>query len=136
MPKLSVAVLLAALVSLTAGAAAANAPVLRGSAAVMDGDTMEVGGVTVRLLHIDAPETGQPFGREATAILAALTAGQRVTCRGGGSDSYGRRLATCTAGGRDLSAEMVERLTWFYEDTGNAEELARWREVLSDLDPG
>jgi tetratricopeptide (TPR) repeat protein len=32
--------------------------------------------------------------------------------------------------------ETVERLTRFYEETGNAEELARWREVLRELDGG
>lgn len=101
--------LIGALVGLVASVASAEHPVLRGTGAAIDGDTLEVAGVTVRLLHIDAPETGQPFGPEATDMLATLVAGVPVVCRGGGHDHYGRRLAECTAGGRDLAAEMVAR---------------------------
>lgn len=53
---------------------------------VTDGDTLTVEGsagetVTVRLWGIDAPETSQPFGAEATAV-ARQEAGQ---ARRGGS---------------------------------------------------
>lgn len=83
--------------------------VVSGPARILDGDTLEIGGQTVRLLHIDAPETGQSHGATATATLAALAEGRRVTCRGAERDTHGRLLATCTAGARDLSAEMVAR---------------------------
>ena len=83
-----------------------------GVARVVDGDTVEIAGVTVRLLHIDAPETGQtcgsaPCGVTATAHLAGLIAGRAVVCVGDTRDAYGRLLAVCHAGGRDLNRAMV-----------------------------
>ena len=107
MAQPGVAFLLCALVGVVASMGSAEHPVLRGTGAAIDGDTLTVAGVTVRLLHIDAPETGQPFGPEATDMLATLVAGAPVVCRGGSDDPYGRRLAKCTASGRDLAAEMA-----------------------------
>lgn len=107
----------AGLIALAALAAAAGPPqavagtgqTLAGRAVVIDGDTLEIGGRTIRLLHIDAPETGQPHGAVATGALAALTAGHRVVCRGARSDAYGRLLAECRAGQRDLGAALVRQ---------------------------
>src|SRR5687768_999109 len=57
---------------------------------VVDGDTVRIrvppdnSEETVRLLGIDAPETGQPpayWGREATTHLAGAVEGQSVTVR-------------------------------------------------------
>jgi len=80
---------------------------LAGRAEVIDGDTLRVAERTVRLLHIDAPETDQPGGAAATARLVALTQGRRVTCRREASDAYGRDLAFCSVGELDLGAAMV-----------------------------
>lgn len=85
---------------------------VRGPAQIIDGDTLELRGQVVRLLDIDAPETGQdchgaPCGTEATAFLKRLTAGQQVTCQGDEMDAYDRLLARCSVDGRDLGAEMV-----------------------------
>ena len=57
---------------------AINAP-----ARVVDGDTLKVAGVTVRLFGIDAPEAGQTCGDwlpgpEAAAALSAFIAGRNV----------------------------------------------------------
>jgi endonuclease YncB( thermonuclease family) len=91
----------------------------------VDGDTLVIGGVRVRLEAIDAPETGQTCGaRElsswacgtaALEALAGLVAGQHVSCTGSGYDGYGRLLASCTAAGRELNAEMVRNgLAWAF----------------------
>jgi len=89
---------------------------LEGPAAIVDGDTMRVAGVRVRLRGIDAFERGQTCrragggydcGASATAALAGLVGGRPVVCRGRERDRYGRVLAVCSAGGHDLNAAMV-----------------------------
>jgi endonuclease YncB( thermonuclease family) len=91
-----------------------------GTARVIDGDTLAIDGVRVRLEGIDAPEAGQtcavrgqaepwPCGTDATRTLRALTAGQSTTCERVGTDSYGRMLGRCFAAGIELNRQMVER---------------------------
>lgn len=88
-----------------------------GSASIVDGDTLTISGVRVRLRGIDAFEHDQlcrragieyRCGLEARAALANLAAGRRLSCGGRTVDRYGRLLAVCTAGGADLNAAMVE----------------------------
>jgi endonuclease YncB( thermonuclease family) len=88
-----------------------------GAALVVDGDTIKLRGVTVRMEGIDAPEARQPCmldrapwacGEAAKQFLVALIDGREVTCRGRGADRYGRQLATCWAGPQlNLNATMV-----------------------------
>ena len=63
---------------------------------VIDGDTYEVltGGqvLRVRLLGVDAPETGQPFGHQASDSVRACAGGQLVRLQRQGIDLYGRTL--------------------------------------------
>jgi endonuclease YncB( thermonuclease family) len=89
----------------------------KGLPTFIDGDTIELSGVRMRLRGIDAFERGQPCekggaafdcGARATAALKAFAAGHAVTCDGRGLDRYGRLLAVCTAAGRDLNAAMVD----------------------------
>jgi endonuclease YncB( thermonuclease family) len=101
-----------------AGCAQADAPVtLQGAARVVDGDTLEVAGTSVRLFGIDAPERGQscdgaggpwPCGRWAGQELARLTTGQTVRCTGVEADRYGRLVARCAVAAGDLGAALVE----------------------------
>ena len=65
---------------------------------VIDGYTYDVlvGGVTaarVRLLNVDAPESGQPFGAQAADSVRAVVQGQLVVVLSVGGDQYGRTLA-------------------------------------------
>jgi micrococcal nuclease len=66
---------------------------------VTDGDTLWVrpggGGRTIelRLLDIDAPESCQPFGPQATLALRERVLHASVRVRTRGSDSFGRQLA-------------------------------------------
>ncbi len=88
------------------------------TARIVDGDTVVLSGVKVRLHGIDAPESKQSCrdarerryrcGREATAALVRL-AGDGIRCRmQRGSDRYGRKIGTCyAADGRNINAEMV-----------------------------
>ncbi len=98
---------------LGAAANGAGSIAVAGRGHAVDGDTLVIGGVRVRLEGIDAPETGQTCGgRElsgwacgtaALDALARLVAGQHVSCTGSGYDAYGRLLASCTAAGRELN---------------------------------
>lgn len=94
-----------------AGAAQAD---VRGAARVIDGDTLDVAGVQIRLFGVDAPELDQPCGdwpcgRWARDELARLIGGRQVTCAEGAQDRYGRLLARCDAGRGDLGLAMVQR---------------------------
>ena len=83
-----------------------------GRVRMIDGDTAEVGGVTVRLHGIDAPERAQACGavacgRWAAETAAALFDGRRAECRATDTDRYGRVVARCRVEGRDMGAALV-----------------------------
>lgn len=90
-----------------------------GTARAIDGDTIDLQGVRIRLLGIDAPESGQacrdaqntpyPCGERARMALAEMIAGRVVSCSIERYDRYRRGLAVCTVAGLDLNAEMVRR---------------------------
>ncbi|MEM1432147.1 MAG: thermonuclease family protein [Pseudomonadota bacterium] len=104
---------LAVAVGLSSGVCAQT---LSGPARVIDGDTLRVAGETVRLFAVDAPEAAQvcraaaspPWacGAAATAALEALVA-EGVRCTGRGRDRFGRLVALCQAGGRDVADDLV-----------------------------
>ena len=122
--RMSVAFALAASVlSLPASEIAARTgdagDAVAGPARVIDGDTLSIGDVRIRLEGIDAPEAGQtcksrsgvswPCGSAATAALERLIAGWPVRCDRRGTDKYGRTLAVCFVRGLDVNAEMVRQ---------------------------
>ena len=57
-----------------------------GRAHVLDGDTIAVGGVRVRLQGLHCPEAGEPGGSTATSAMRDLTRGQYGTCYVGDTD--------------------------------------------------
>lgn len=96
-----------------------------GKVRVIDGDTVDIDGVRIRLEGIDAPETGQRCARRligswacgavATEALTRLVEGKAVRCDPRGVDKYNRLLAVCFADGRDINAWMVrEGLAWAF----------------------
>ncbi|SDI50707.1 thermonuclease family protein [Lutimaribacter saemankumensis] len=88
-----------------------------GTVRVVDGDTLSVGGVTVRLHGIDAPETDQfcggngapswPCGAWVGNELRARVQGRHATCRAIDTDRYGRVVAKCFVDGKDIGQELV-----------------------------
>lgn len=83
---------------------------------ISDGDSLRCGPRRIRLAHIDAPEMpghcrpgrrctpGDPFAaRDRLASLAKPP----LSCRVVDVDHYGRTVARCSSGGRDLSCAMV-----------------------------
>jgi endonuclease YncB( thermonuclease family) len=83
---------------------------LTGKCYVVDGDTIRIGKVNLRLAGIDAPELDHPWGKKAKWELVQLCKGQVITAEIEPEMSYDRVVATCfLPDGRDLSAEMVAR---------------------------
>lgn len=91
---------------------------ISGPARVVDGDTLHVLGVKIRLTDIDAPERRQTCwrasvefrcGMRATAVLRAIIGAQDVRCVEKGGDRYRRVLAICYVGKVDIGGELVRR---------------------------
>ncbi len=84
-----------------------------GKVAVIDGDTLRLDGVVVRLSDVQALPRGQACaagpdcGGQATALLASLVRDRRVECRVSGHDTMGRPAARCDAGGQDVNVALV-----------------------------
>lgn len=105
--------------------AAADTATVTGRAKIVDGDTLDVGAVRVRLHGIDAPEAGQrcqrangrdwQCGTVAMNRLAELAEGKDVECDALDRDAYGRVIAVCKAGGVELNGTLVdEGLAWAF----------------------
>ena len=95
-------------------------PVLLGRVfKVTDGDTIKVqlqsGPINVRFDSIDAPESKQPHGAEATAALARLVAGEEVELEVVSQDRYSRLVAVVHVHGLNVNQRMVqEGHAWAY----------------------
>lgn len=106
------------LLALWFGCVAAGAMEVAGPARIVDGDTLVIGDISIRLHGVDAAETGQRCvgeGRKivrpgdfAAALLEDLVAGG-VSCFGSERDDYGRLIAVCrTSKGEDINRRLVE----------------------------
>lgn len=84
--------------------------VLRGPCWVIDGDTIVINNIRLRLAGIDAPELDHPWGKKSKWALVQLCKGQTITARIKPEISYDRAVAECyLPDGRDLAAELVRR---------------------------
>ena len=90
---------------------------LSGPAEIIDGDSLSVSGISIRLFGIDAPEgkqtckrsgTAWRCGEEAATQLRNLIGGNPIECRGRDIDVYGRTLGVCSVAGIDINRAMVE----------------------------
>jgi|Deesub1362B_J571_1020462.scaffolds.fasta_scaffold00525_2 micrococcal nuclease len=80
---------------------------------IIDGDTIEVDGIRVRLVGIDTPERGEPGFKEATEFTASLcsvgsTAGLDIDDLEP-KDKYGRTLAVVYCNGVNVNAELLRQ---------------------------
>lgn len=99
--------------------AAAQAVSFSGRASVVDGDTLEIRGVTIRLWGIDAVESrqtcldarGQPWacGRQAANALSTWLGQRTVHCQKRRKDRFGRVVAVCSVGGVSVNRWLVEQ---------------------------
>ena len=94
-----------------------DASTAEGRGVALTGDTLRVGGVTLRLSGIEAPVPGQTCAAAdgstwrcdagARDALARVLAKGRIRCKLGSSDDDGRRFATCHSGEYDVAGELV-----------------------------
>ncbi len=87
-----------------------------GALRIVDGDTLAIGEVKIRLHGIDAPEMSQSCsdmrgkswacGTWSKAVLERLATGD-IACVPKDRDRYGRVVAVCHGASGDLNAEMV-----------------------------
>ena len=87
---------------------------------VVDGDSLEIGKKRVRLLEIDAPEYKQycfdkhkqkyDCGKLSRRFLDDMLKrnGYKLKCHSRETDRYGRDLAECYVGGKNLNLEMIK----------------------------
>ena len=87
----------------------ANMPEIEGPARIVDGDTLIIKKVNVRLYGVDAPELNHPYGQKAKWALVGLCKGHHVRVKIIEQDTHGRAVGMCyLPDGRDLSEEMVK----------------------------
>ena len=89
---------------------------ISGTALIVDGDTIAISGMKVRLSGIDTPERKQTCrkagvtwkcGYEATETLREWTYTKEVRCVGDTKDRYGRLIADCFVDGYNINARLV-----------------------------
>lgn len=90
---------------------------------IVDGDTIVLDGIKIRLKGIDAPESKQecisysgakkrtkiPCGEMATTELKAIIGKNKINCSNEGKDMYSRQLSYCYVGDLNINEEMVRR---------------------------
>lgn len=93
--------------------APADTPAI-GNIRTIDGDTLEIGGMRVRLADIDAPELFSPqcaaeraLAERARIRLAELVSAGPVTLSGTGKDLYRRELRVVLAAGQSVGLVLV-----------------------------
>ncbi len=105
------------LLSSLAAPATAVAQVATGTIRVIDGDTLDVGRMRVRLYGIDAPEANQTCQTEqgldwrcgdwVSREVRAQYQGRQARCEAMDTDRYGRMVARCLVEGRDIGQDLV-----------------------------
>ena len=87
---------------------------------VCDGDSVWVkrtigGHMKLRLLGMDAPETEQPYGPQATEALRKLILGKKIEGEAVTRDIYGRIVCRVVCDKRDMSLTMIRQgYAWPY----------------------
>lgn len=95
---------------------------------VMDGDTVEVLSPQkevhrIRVMGIDAPEKGQPFGQSAKRLMSDMAFAQVATVTWRKRDRYGRIVGKVVVRGKDVGLAMVRGgMAWHYKQYQSEQE--------------
>jgi endonuclease YncB( thermonuclease family) len=82
---------------------------LEGHAHVIDGDTIVVKKIKIRLAGIDAPELDRPWGQRSKWEMVRICKGHVIRVELTGDTSYDRLVGTCyLPDGTDIGAEIVK----------------------------
>lgn len=83
---------------------------ISGKCHVIDGDTIVIQRIKIRLAGIDAPELDQPWGQKSKWAMIQLCKGKVITAKLTGETSHDRRVATCYCPqGNDIGAELIKQ---------------------------
>lgn len=109
--------------------------------ATIDGDSLKakIQGVVMefRLAGIDAPESDQPYGRQAAAALRELVEGRQIVVVFEDVDRYGRIVGTVWVDSLAINRELVSRgAAWFYPQFARDETLFHVEEEARDARRG
>jgi endonuclease YncB( thermonuclease family) len=89
--------------------ARAKEATISGPARVIDGDTVVVAGVHVRLKGVDAAELPTPLGEIARTTMRAIVGNSELSCQLTGERSWRREVGFCfTSDGVDINRRIVE----------------------------
>ena len=119
-----------------------GSPVIAGTVtSVIDGDTIKVqlssGPMTVRLAHIDAPESHQPGGGVATKALHARLLAQDVSLQVIEQDGEERALAVVLLGNENINAWMVKQgHAWAHRGFTQDASYCAWEDAARSLRRG
>ena len=110
---------------------------------ISDGDTVTIETdngtrVKIRLNGIDAPESGQEFGKESRAKIVELIDGKDVSVKTHSHDRYNRVLGEIFLDGRNINLTMVqEGCAWHYvKYSPNDKELAKAQQQAMEAKKG
>ena len=88
--------------------ATASPPVISGPAYVIDGDTVVVAGVHVRLKGVDAAEMNSPLGQTAREVMVGIVGNSELSCVLTGEKTHKREVGYCfTADGTDINQAII-----------------------------
>jgi endonuclease YncB( thermonuclease family) len=101
---------------------------------IIDGDTIRMDGITIRIMELDTPETFKSrcenelvLGLAAKEHLRSLLDSGTVTYEATGSDRYGRTLAKVHVGGVNVGQQMIRDGVALPYEPGKDAKLARLR---------
>ena len=99
---------------------------------VIDGDTVVIGNISVRLLGINSPERGEPYYKEAKEFLELLILNKTVKMEPGREDldRYSRKLRYLLIGTTNINSELIkEGLANSYFPRGKDKHYEEFKEI-------